>query len=935
MSAITAALGTYATLGIKRVGNLVTKTFDESLMSINYARAAATDFASMQAALARRAVTAHGNPRRQLDQKIAALNQSLADDLTIAAEHSQSKRVAHAAERVRRAVTAWNNLRLLLMENKEPRVMWETLDHYATIVEQQIDLLVNYTTSDGFLYRQSTRASVASDIRLNFAGTALAILLSVLVAWLLARRIIGPVAMASAVAERIAHGKLDGDIPRGAGDELGALLAAMATMRDNIKAMMEREVAQRRSAQARLADALESSREGIIVVDADGQVALANSQAADFLGGWGSPTQPGSLASDLAVPPLTRMDKPVVAHAPTRSSTGEVALPDGRWLRISRSTTREGGFIVVCSDISVQKEQEARLRETNLRLDTALDNMSHGLCLYDANDRLQVVNRRFCEIFHLEPARVQPGLTFHDIVALSVAAGNHGGKTVQDILAEQSALPHHNNDVQTYFLELSTGRSIAVTHRRTADGGWVATYEDVTERRHAEAQISFMARHDTLTHLPNRALLNERIEQAVAQLGRGHGLAILCVDLDNFKQINDTLGHPIGDALLVAVAERLRSCVREVDTVARLGGDEFAIVQCGIGAPEDAALLARRVVETLSAPYDIEGHCVMVGGASLGISVAPGDGVTCERLLKNADVALYRAKSEGRGTWRFFEPEMDARLQARRKLELDLRDALNKGQFDLYYQPLYDLELNRVCGFEALLRWRHPARGFVPPSEFISVAEEIGLIVPIGNWVLERACTQAAEWPGHVKIAINVSPAQFKGPGLVQSVSDALAKSGLSPQRLELEITESVLLTNSVATLAILYALRDRGIRISMDDFGTGYSSLSYLRSFPFDKIKIDQSFVRDIAAPGESGLIVRAIIGLSRSLGMRTTAEGVETEEQFARLRREGCDEVQGYLFGMPALPHHIPKLLKRTLAERMHNDADAHEAPSIVVAG
>jgi diguanylate cyclase (GGDEF)-like protein/PAS domain S-box-containing protein len=935
MSVITAALGGYATLGIKRAGGLVTKTFDESLMSINYARAAAADFATMQSVLARRSITDDPAARQQLDQRITALNQSLSDDLTIAAERSQSKRASHAAANVQRAVTAWNNLRLLLTDSSDPKSMWDTLDHYATIVDQQIDLLINYTAGDGFTYRQSARAAVASDMHLNLIGTALAIMLSALVTWLLARRIIGPVAVASGVAERIAHGKLDGIIPRGGADELGALLSSMSTMRDNIKTMMDREVAQRRSAQARLADALESSREGIVVVDAAGQVALANSQAADFLGGSDNALQPGSIASELATTDWAKANNcnAVSVRSPSNSSTGEVELPDGRWLRVSRSTTQEGGFIVVCSDITVQKEQEARLTETNLRLDAALDNMSQGLCLYDSENRLQVVNRRFCEIFHLMPERVQPGMSFEEILALSVAAGNHGGKRVEDILAEQSALMNQR-ETETHFQDLSDGRAIAIAHRHTSDGGWVATYEDVTERRHAEAQIVFMARHDTLTRLPNRVLLNERIEQAVTQLGRGSGLAVLCVDLDNFKQVNDTLGHPVGDALLVAVSERLQACVREVDTVARLGGDEFAIVQCGIGAPEDAALLARRVVETLSAPYEIDGHRVMVG-ASLGISVAPGDGVTCERLLKNADVALYRAKSDGRGTWRFFEPEMDARLQARRKLELDLREALAKNQFDLYYQPICDLELNRVCGFEALLRWRHPTRGFVPPSEFIPVAEEIGLIVQLGEWVLKRACAQASEWPSYVKVAVNVSPAQFKGPGLVQSVSDALSASGLSPQRLELEITESVLLTNSVATLAILHALRDRGIRISMDDFGTGYSSLSYLRSFPFDKIKIDQSFVRDVAAPGESSLIVRAIIGLSRSLGMRTTAEGVETEEQLARLRAEGCNEVQGYLFGMPSLPRHIPKLLKRNLVPRSAaDDADASDISHIAAA-
>jgi diguanylate cyclase (GGDEF)-like protein/PAS domain S-box-containing protein len=935
MSVITAALGGYATLGIKRAGGLVTKTFDESLMSINYARAAAADFATMQSVLARRSITDDATTRQQLDQRITTLNQSLSDDLTIAAERSQSKRASHAAANVQRAVTAWNNLRLLLIDSSDPKSMWDTLDHYATIVDQQIDLLINYTAGDGFTYRQSARAAVASDMHLNLIGTALAIMLSALVTWLLARRIIGPVAVASGVAERIAHGKLDGIIPRGGADELGALLSSMSTMRDNIKTMMDREVAQRRSAQARLADALESSREGIVVVDAAGQVALANSQAADFLGGSDNTLQPGSMASELATTDWAKANngKAVSVRSPSNSSTGEVELPDGRWLRVSRSTTQEGGFIVVCSDITVQKEQEARLTETNLRLDAALDNMSQGLCLYDSENRLQVVNRRFCEIFHLAPESVRPGMSFEDVLGLSVTAGNHGQKRVEDIIAEQSALMHQR-ETETHFQDLSDGRAIAIAHRHTSDGGWVATYEDVTERRHAEAQIVFMARHDTLTRLPNRVLLNERIEQAVTQLGRGSGLAVLCVDLDNFKQVNDTLGHPVGDALLVAVSERLQACVREVDTVARLGGDEFAIVQCGIGAPEDAALLARRVVETLSAPYEIDGHRVMVG-ASLGISVAPGDGVTCERLLKNADVALYRAKSDGRGTWRFFEPEMDARLQARRKLELDLREALAKNQFDLYYQPICDLELNRVCGFEALLRWRHPTRGFVPPSEFIPVAEEIGLIVQLGDWVLRRACAQASEWPSYVKVAVNVSPAQFKGPGLVQSVSDALSAAGLSPQRLELEITESVLLTNSVATLAILHALRDRGIRISMDDFGTGYSSLSYLRSFPFDKIKIDQSFVRDVAAPGESSLIVRAIIGLSRSLGMRTTAEGVETEEQLARLRAEGCNEVQGYLFGMPSLPRHIPKLLKRNLVPRSPtDDADAGEISHIAAA-
>src|SRR6185437_11337264 len=422
----------------------------------------------------------------------------------------------------------------------------------------------------------------------------------------------------------------------------------------------------------------------------------------------------------------------------------------------------------------------------------------------------------------------------------------------------------------TRFQELSHGRVIAISRQAMADGGWVATYEDVTERQRAEAQSVFMARHDALTGLPNRVLFHERVEQALAQAGRAEDFAVLLLDLDRFKAVNDTLGHPVGDELLRAVAERLQACVREVDTVARLGGDEFAVVQSGVTKAEDAAVLARRIVEVVSQPYDLDGHRIMIG-ASVGISIAPGDGASCGKLLKNADVALYKTKAEGRGTWRFFEPDMDARLHARRALELDLWAALANDQFELHYQPLFDLRANRIGGFEALLRWRHPKHGMVSPADFIPISEEIGLIVPLGDWVLQRACAEASVWPGHVKVAVNVSPAQFRTGHLVDSVTKALAASGLPAARLELEITESVLLANSAATLATLHALRALGVRISMDDFGTGYSSLSYLRSFPFDKIKIDQSFIRDLATTDDAEAIVRAIIGLGASLGMRT----------------------------------------------------------------
>jgi diguanylate cyclase (GGDEF)-like protein/PAS domain S-box-containing protein len=796
-----------------------------------------------------------------------------------------------------------------MVEGIAPAAAWDELDRYAAIVDQQIDLLVNYTAGDAFTYRQRARAAVAEDTKLNLVGTGLAVLLSGLVAWLLARRIIGPVAAASAVAGRIAVGDLDGEIPPASADELGALLAAMGIMRENIRAMMQREVAQRRSAQARLADALDSSREGVVVVDGEGRIALANSQAADFLGSSSELLRPGAEFA-TAVTGSTGAGTALVRVGDQLPTTGETRLADGRWLRVSRNATQEGGFIVVCSDISVLKEQEAKLTATNLRLDAALDNMSQGLCLYDGDNRLKLVNRRYFEIFGLSSDQVLLGMTFREVLELSVP-GNHAGKITSELIAEREEfVSQHAKGTQ--FHELRHGRVVAMAHQSTMDGGWVATYEDVTERRHAEARIVFMARHDALTNLPNRVLFAERIEQAIAQLGRGSGFAVLCLDLDYFKQVNDSLGHPVGDQLLRAVAERLQACAREIDTVARLGGDEFAIVQCDVKRPEDAAVLARRIVEVVSAPYQIDGQCLMVG-VSIGISLAPADGTLCEKLLKNADLALYRAKVEQRGAWRFFETEMDARLQARRRLEVDLRAALANDELDLHYQPIYDLECERINGFEALLRWQHPTRGMVSPSEFIPIAEEIGLIVSLGEWVLYRACAEASKWPEYVKLAVNVSASQFTSNGLVNAVIDALATSGMKAQRIELEITESVLLANSGATFNILHSLRDLGVRISMDDFGTGYSSLSYLRSFPVDKIKIDRSFIRGLGTPDGSDMIVRAIIGLGRSLGMLTTAEGVETPEQLSQLRMEKCNEVQGYLFSPPVASRYIPELFER----------------------
>jgi diguanylate cyclase (GGDEF)-like protein/PAS domain S-box-containing protein len=435
---------------------------------------------------------------------------------------------------------------------------------------------------------------------------------------------------------------------------------------------------------------------------------------------------------------------------------------------------------------------------------------------------------------------------------------------------------------------------------------------DITERKRAEARVAFMAHHDALTALPNRVLLRLRMEETLGHLRRsGDGLATLCIDLDNFKTVNDTLGHPVGDLLLQSVASRLRSVIREEDTVARLGGDEFAILLTGANGPDEVSAFARRVLDTIGEPYDLDGHHVCVG-ASVGIAIAPGDGADADRLLKNADMALYRAKSDGRSTFCFFEAEMDARAQARRRLEVDLRKALATGEFQLHYQPLVELTSGAITGFEALLRWPYASRGMIPPAEFVPVAEETGLIGQLGAFVLRRACADAAAWPDDARVAVNLSPLQFRTGNLLQVVMDALKETGLRPGRLELEITETLLLERSESVLATLHALRALGVRISMDDFGTGYSSLSYLRSFPFDKIKIDRSFVNGMKTQADSQAIVRAIVSLGSSLGITITAEGVETESDLACLKAEGCNEGQGYLFSKAQPQAEVMRLLK-----------------------
>jgi diguanylate cyclase (GGDEF)-like protein len=544
------------------------------------------------------------------------------------------------------------------------------------------------------------------------------------------------------------------------------------------------------------------------------------------------------------------------------------------------------------------------------RLDAAINNMPHGLCMFDADQKLIICNKRYAEIYGLKPELTVPGTPLRTVMEARFAKGVYPD-TDQNYIENRIAAVAERKPL--YLInELPDGQVIAISHRPLLNGGSVAMHEDITERRKAEARIEYMAHYDALTELPNRISFRQEMDKALARIEQGVTLAVLCIDLDHFKPVNDTLGHPMGDALLQAVSGRLRALVGPTDIVARLGGDEFAIVQMSVDQPVGATTLAARLIREISETYVVQGHQIVIG-ASVGIAVAPNDGTDPDRLLKNADLALYRAKEDGRGTYRFFEAGMDAKMQARRRLEVELRKALALGEFEVFYQPLVNLKTNRVSGCEALLRWRSPGRGLVPPGEFIPLAEEIGLINAIGAWVLKQACTEAAGWPDEIKVAVNLSPVQFKRGTVVLDVIAALGASGLPARRLELEITETVLLQDTEATLSILNQLRALGARISMDDFGTGYSSLSYLRKFPFDKIKIDQSFIRDLSDQPDSVAIVRAIASLGSTLGIATTAEGVETDEQLEKVRAEGCTEVQGYLFSKPRPANELGALLQQ----------------------
>ena len=668
------------------------------------------------------------------------------------------------------------------------------------------------------------------------------------------------------------------------------------------RAEAEAAIAEARKSHERLRQAIDILPQGIVFLDSEGRYVLWNKKYAEIYSKTADLFEEGARLEDTLRIGVARGDYPEAVGNEDEwiaerlqklyqpGARHEQKLADGRVILIDERLTEDGGVVGLRVDIT-----ELKRREASFRLLFDGNPVPMIVCALDDESILGVND---AAIAHYGYSRAEfERLKIRSLQAFDSeppwtadrSSEEQAGRTWKHVKADGALI-----DLAIYSRELTYADRPAV----------LLALMDITERKRAEARLAFMAQHDVLTGLPNRSLLRQEMDEMLLHTRRStEKVALLILGLDNFKAVNDTLGHAVGDKLLRGVAKRLRSTLREEDALARLNSDEFAILQSGLARPEDAVMLAKRLLEAIADPYLLDGHSVVIG-ASIGIAMAPGDGDDSEKLLKSADMALSRAKLDARGTFAFFEAALDAKAQSRRKIEVELRDAIQNDVLRPYYQPLIDLQSGRITGFEALVRWPHAERGMVSPAEFIPVAEDTGLINPLGGQMLRRACLDAAAWPDDVRVAVNLSPLQFRSGNLLSVVTDALKHSGLPPRRLELEITETLLLEKSAQVLATLHALRALGVRISMDDFGTGYSSLSYLRSFPFDKIKIDQSFVRDLGSNREAQAIIRSIVSLGKGLGVTITAEGVETEAELSCLRAEGCHEGQGFLFSK-ARPH------------------------------
>jgi len=647
--------------------------------------------------------------------------------------------------------------------------------------------------------------------------------------------------------------------------------------------------------------------QGLILYDASARVVVCNQRYIDMYGLAPAVVKPGSHFYDIIrhrketgsfKGDVDEFCSTVLASVAQGKVTHHILeSADGRAVQIVNRPLAQGGWVATMEDITQRRNLEQERDRNYEFLRQIIDHIPSQITVKDARDgRYLLVNR---------VVEAQFGLPRTDIVGKT--AFDVFPKAAADIIAADDDktlqsdaglfLEEHLWESQGLGKRFITSKRIGIRDQAGEPRYIINVVEDVTDRRRADEKIAHLAHYDALTDLPNRVLFREQVERELQRTNRGEQFALLYIDIDEFKGINDSLGHHVGDELLKVVATRLRNCIRETDLVARLGGDEFAVIQTNAGNVADVVEFVTRIHEAIRQPYQCLGH-QLTTDASIGIALAPRDGTDLEQLIKNADLAMYGAKADGRRTHRFFEPAMDASAKARLKMQQDLRQALVDGGFEIHYQPVVDLRHDEVTGCEALLRWRHPERGLISPAEFIPVAEDTGLIVELGEWVLRTACAEAASWPDHVRLAVNVSPVQLKCQTLALKIASALAASGLRASRLELEITEAVLIRDDEAALAILHQLRAIGVRIALDDFGTGYSSLSYLKRFPFDKIKIDRCFVSDIAEIDGSWAIVQAVVNIAAARNMTTTAEGVETLEQKKRLRALGCTEMQGYLF-------------------------------------
>ncbi|MGB9118493.1 bifunctional diguanylate cyclase/phosphodiesterase [Bradyrhizobium sp.] len=860
--------------------------------------------------------------------------------------HTKFMMVAAALSAVAIAVTLFLIVRQLSRQYQSSR-------RRLTVEKQRLDTAVNNMTQGLTLFDQHKRLVVCNERYIKMYG--------------LSPDVVKPgCSFRDLIAYRTEIGSLQGDVDehcsrilghvaRGEGFITGApdgrsiqvmhrLVADggwVATHEDVTAQRRQEQLAAEKAAElelmnARFDAALNNMSQGLCLFDAEQRVIVANARYAEIYHISEDQVKPGTTlrqileyrrekGTNFNTPPDTYVSVSV------KQANEIQELVDGRVISIKRQMMANGGWLTTHEDVTAEKRSEellaqkaTELETINTRFDAALSNMPQGLCMFDGQKRLVVWNERFAELYQLPPDLLVVGTPHDAIIADRISRGILEGGTSDSAanatIAALSQLP--TTSTSSRVDGFADGRLVLVTRQPMPDGGWLATHEDITERRRAEAEIVYLARHDVLTGLANRAEFNARLEEASERLRRNGGaVTVMMLDLDKFKAVNDALGHPAGDQLLVEVARRLKSSVRETDVLARLGGDEFAIIQEGEPNQHEGAIaLALRIINAITQPFDLCGHQASIG-TCIGIALGPEHGVEPEELMKSADLALYDAKSKGGNDFGVFQAEMLEVAHTQKSAERELRDAIAHDEFELHYQPLVDVKTRLPCGVEALVRWLHPTKGLIGPDRFIPLAESTGLIVQLGEWILRQACKDATSWPKHVKVAVNISAVQFKNRNLFDVVLCTLVETGLAPERLELEITETSLLENREAHLTTIRQLKNLGVSVALDDFGTGYSSVNYLTIFPFSKIKIDKSFTQGVLDRRDCKAVVASTLALAQGLGIVTTAEGVETEEQFEYMREAGVDLVQGYLFGR-AVPisqldlHNaaLPKKLRRS---------------------